>query len=468
MNNLACRLSEKYDEVDELEKNYVELSNSISESDDYIHFSPKYNELLEELKKNKEISKEFLILKMYYGDKIASRLYMDLSMTVDTPDKSTKKVEINEDDVLKRVKDIVLITNGFGAKSFAQYQAIEYLKDYNLKDSKYRCEVNLEEDGDKNTKTDLKHRNEGVSAEKLLGWRSIKYLKYPKNAKVHNSTYWSTKWNKFPGIIEYGKTRMEDCLYETKNITYVEDISQINLYKNCEIQILGDQTSDTEKKEIIKVMVDGNLLNVKFFVSEKTLDYNCLGHAIGVMDFLNPHIYTNPPRGVSNKQELNLYLKQFKEALMAIKNESQSKRKSDVSEKSLTYKSSMLEKIKPAPSLMNSLMNNKEILDTENYITGIIDDITDEQILKVCRGNLNEAVIFYGGDENRLTHAARYSSELKRWTSKLGYSYLVTHSLHLLDNTKTELSLYGAPKFIYCPNGVDNSSPGAYPDRPSF
>jgi len=186
------------------------------------------------------------------------------------------------------------------------------------------------------------------------------------------------------------------------------------------------------------------------------------------MDFLNPHIYTNPPRGVSNKEELKLYLRQFKEALMAIKNENQSKRKSDMIEKSSTDKSSMLEKIKPAPSLMLSLMNKMEILDSDNYITGIVDDITDEQILNVCRGNLNEAVIFYGGDENRLTHAARYSSELKTWTSKLGYSYLVTHSLHLLDSTKTELSLYGAPKFIYCPNGVDNSVPGAYPDRPSF
>lgn len=465
MNNLACDLSEKYEEISELEKKYVELSNSITESNDFINLSPMYNEFIELLKKDKEMANEFLILKMFYGDKIASRLYMDLSMQVESSVKSSN-IELNEEDVIRRVREIASSTNGIGAKSFAQYQAIEYLKEYKLKDNKYRCDVNLEDENGNSNQGKLYRTETGV---KYLGWNTIKYLKFPKNPNVRNSTYWNTKWNKFPGIVRYGNTKPKDCSYVQKASTYVDEINQVNLYDNCDIQIIGDHTTDTEKKEVIKVKIDGKPYNIKLYVSEKILDYNCLGWAIGIMDFLNPHIFSDPPRHVKTKQELKLYLKQFKEAMSTIKKEGDF-RKLAVNNNSMniTDRTSILEKIKPAPSMISDLINKKGILETDNYIIGLNDDITDEQIAKVCRGNLKDAVIFYGGADGTLTHAARYSQELKTWTSKLGYSTLITHSLHLLDSIPGDISIYGAPKYVYCPNGVDNNIPGSAPKKTNF
>jgi hypothetical protein len=464
MDNLACNISEKSEKVSEIEKSYIEFSNSFSESGDQISQTPKYLEFLEKLKKDKAISEEFLIIKMFYGDEIASRLYMDLVAFVDDKDKSIND-ELNEDEVLLRVKDLATTTHGFGAKNYAQYQAIQFLKEYKLRDNKYRCDISMEDQND-NSEREKKYRTAG--GEKYLGWRTIKFYKNPKKPKLDSSPYWINENNRFPAVEEYFKNSLTHCEYGINNsLIYVDELSEINLYKNCEIQLIGDQTKDTEKREVVKLSIDATSFKVKFFVSEKILDYNCLGWALGLMDFLNPVIYTDPPRKVHTMKELKLYLKQFKEAMTTIRKWSENNAARNTTDPIFSKRSSILEKLKPGSSLINDLIENNLKIEGDDYLIGITDDITQAQITNVCKENLDDAVIFYGSD-GYLTHAARYSPELNTWTSKMGYSWLLTHSLHLLDDTQTEKSVYGRPKFIYCPKGVNNDAEGAMPARNQF
>jgi hypothetical protein len=102
-------------------------------------------------------------------------------------------------------------------------------------------------------------------------------------------------------------------------------------------------------------------------------------------------------------------------------------------------------KKKPAPSLINSLLSTetpREFLDGQ--LTGLNNGIKQEDIEKLCQGDFNGAVIFYGQND-KMTHGARYIGELKLWTSKLGQSYLVTHNLESMSDSPTEKSLYGFP-----------------------
>ena len=85
----------------------------------------------------------------------------------------------------------------------------------------------------------------------------------------------------------------------------------------------------------------------------------------------------------------------------------------------------------------------------------------------ICDSRLDQAVIFYG-QNNKFSHAARYVSKLSSWTSKLGSSYLITHDLHFLSDSKSEKSLYGKPKFIFCPYGVNTKVLGIKHDRKDF
>jgi hypothetical protein len=464
MNNMACTLSEKFEEVSGLERNYTEFYNSLSDSDEELEKSPKFSEFIEELKKDKVTSDEFLIIKMFYGDEIASRLYLELAKTVVETNQPASS-EINEDEVFSRVKEVALMTNGIGAKSYAQYQAIQYLKEYKLRENKYRCDVSSQSEN-YNSEREIKLRTE--NGENYVGWRTIKFYKNPKSPKIHNSNKSISRFNSFPGIIEYVKNNLNHCNYQDNpSSIYVKELSEINLYEKCEVQIIGDHTNDSEKREVVKLTIDGSKLEVKFYVSEHILDYNCLGWAIGLMDWVNPYLYTSPPRTVQTKKELKLFLKQFKEAIIAIKKWNESLKDKQPINSSISKKSSILDKMKPGPSLLRNLVDNNIIIDGDDYLTGIKDDITQAQIANVCRDNLEGAVIFYG-KEGHLTHAARYCSELNTWTSKMGHLFLATHSLHLLDDTATEKSVYGKPKFIYCPKGINYNAEGLMPGRSVF
>jgi len=463
MNNLACNISEKFDEISAIEKKYLEFSSSFSESGDLTTQTPKYLEFLELLKKDKSTSEEFLIIKMFYGDEIASRFYMDLVAMFDDKKKSLSD-ELSEDEVLSRVKDLAITTNGFGASSYAQFQALQFLKEYKLRENKYLCDINFE-DQNFNSGREKKYRT--ADGEKYLGWKTIKFYKSPKYPRMDES-FWINKLNRFPAAEEYLKINSNDCKNGGDDqVNYVDELSEINLHKNCSVQIIADQTKNTEKREVVKLSIEATSFKVKFFVSETILDYNCLGWALGLMDFLNPFIYSSPPRRVRTQKELKIYLKQFKEAITAIKKWKENSIARNATDDKFSRRSSMLEKLKPGYSLINDLIENNFKVDGDDYIIGITDDITQAQITSVCKGNLNEAVIFYGS-EGLLTHAARFSTELDTWTSKMGYSWLLTHSLHLLDDTQTVKSVYGKPKFVYCPNGVDINAEGSMPDRKNF
>lgn len=462
MNNMACTLSEKFEEVSGLEKKYTEFYISVSDSNEEIEKSSKYLEFMEELKKDKVTSDEFLIIKMFYGDGIASRLYLDLAKTV-IPDYQPALGEINEQEVFSTVKEVATMTNGIGAKSYAQYQAMQYLKKYKLRNNKYRCDVSSQNEN-YHSEREIKLRTE--NGDNYLGWKTLKFFKIPKNVNTLYPNKANSKSSNFPKINEYIKNNANDCAFQDiDSITYVKELSEIKLYDTCEIQIIGDRTNNSDKREVVKLSVEGSNLEVKFFVSENILDYNCLGWAIGLMDWVNPYVYTNPPRPVSTKNDLKLFLLQFKEAIISIKimNENASDKQSPA----ISKKSSLLDKLKPGSSLIMNLLEKSINLDGADYLTGINNEVTQAQIEKICKGSLIDAVIFYGKNGS-LTHAARFSSELKTWTSKMGHLFLLTHSLHLLDDSLTEKSVYGIPGFVYCPNGADNNAEGSMPARKAF
>jgi hypothetical protein len=437
--------------------------------------SNEYSDLLSKLKSYEELGKQYLVYKMLFGDKLAWKFYIDLKYMQSEKQVKTKlvlDVKIDEKKVLERIRRIIDVTNGIGAENYATFQAVEYLENSNLSADASRCKPNLFtkaqmfflEKSLNILETKYTNRMKSLSDDVLQGWISIKFYKLPKNAFVTNEAYWKKPGENFPNVIEYGKTESgKACIFDDPEAVLVDSIENVQKKEKCDMQIVSPATEDTRESEIVPINIgylkNQDKFNVKFYVSENKLDYNCIGWSIGMQDFLNTNIYNEKSQEVRTRDELLLYLLQFAEALKYIGKNNNIKK---------TY-NLILSKKKPAPSFINSLVSSetpKEYLDA--HLTGINNGITQVDIEKLCQGDFNGAVIFYG-QNGKMTHGARYIKELKLWTSKLGQSYLVTHNLELMSDSPTEKSLYGFPKFVYCPNGLTKSNVlGANPGRIDF
>ena len=475
MQSLACNLFRKYDDLKKLDENFIKIAKDNTKHNSLSIESSEYSALLSKLKSYDELGKQYLVYKMLFGDKLAWKFFIDIKNT--KKEKQAKlqlkvEVKIDEKKVLERIRRIIDLTNGIGAGNYATFQAVEYLENFKLGADLSRCKPNLFTKAqmffiEKSlNRVEMKYtdRMESLSKDVLQGWIGIKFYKLPKNAFVTDEAYWKKPGENFPNVIEYGKTESgKACIFQDKEVIMVDSIENVQKKEKCDVQIVSPATEDTRESEIVPINISylrtQDKFNVKFYVSENKLDYNCIGWSIGMQDFLNTNIYNEKSQEVRTKDELILYLLQFAEALKYIGKNNNFKK---------TYNLILLKK-KPAPSLINSLLSTetpREFLDGQ--LTGLNNGIKQEDIEKLCQGDFNGAVIFYGQND-KMTHGARYIGELKLWTSKLGQSYLVTHNLELMSDSPTEKSLYGFPKFLYCPNGVTKSDVlGANPGRIDF
>jgi hypothetical protein len=448
MQSLACSLFYQYNEVKKIDKSINEIAKENDKHNDVYIPPEQYKEIINEMKKYKEIGLQFLVFKMMYGDKLAAKIYMDII----NENKEIEK-DIDEKEVLDRVRKIVDLTNGIGASHHAKYLAHEYLKNYNPKNSN-RCQVNFASSGlsflEKRSKSKLKTK----------AWNQIKYYKTPLNADIRNKKRWLKKNETFPMVITYGETYPSSCGYKNPtNLKEVSRLDEIELHPDCYIQIIGKQSDKYQIIKKIPVIINNKQHDVKFWISENLIDYNCIGWAVGLQDFLEIRIYTNPKRDVKTLKDFNLYLRQYREALIT----AEKKLGDGIEDKEIWLR--VIDKKKPEPSLIISLLKDENILDKR--LVGLQDDISTLQIFEICNHNIDGAVIFYG-QHGELTHGARYVKELNTWTSKLGSSYLVTHDLHLFDDGFHEKSLYGKPKFLYCTDTVRFDAPGAFKDKKDF
>jgi hypothetical protein len=479
MQSLACNLARRYDDLKQLDVKFIKIAKDNTKHNDLEIKSSDYSDFLTRVENFKELGTQYLVYKMLYGDKLASQIYIDLKKN---QNKNKEEEKVDEKDILERVKKIVKMTNGIGSENFATYQAVEYLQKFPFTLGKGTgCKVNLFSNYEvsllerKITSYKSKYhrrfkKNKSKMKDPLVGWGSIKYYEQPKNAKVTDEPYWKKKNENFPMVVEYGKQHEDDCNFsDPSNIRYVDQIESVQLKKQCDIQIISDSTADTKETEIVPINLvnsrrspnDQLNFNVKFYVSENRLDWNCIGWSVGLQDFLNTDLYTENTRKVTTRSELMLYLLQFSEAMKYVRN--------NTSVKPSVY-NRILSKLKyPPPSLIEELINDDNPRNyLESHIIGVKNGVNQENIEKLCTGNFDGAIIFYGQD-GKLTHGARYLKYFNLWTSKLGQSYLITHNLDSLSDSPSEKSLYGYPKFLYCPNGISQTiADGGDPNRQNF
>jgi len=479
MQSLACNLARRYDDLKQLDVKFIKIAKDNTKHNDLEIQSSDYSDFLNRVKNFKELGTQYLVYKMLYGDKLASQIFIDLKKN---QNKKKEDEKVDEKDILERVKKIVKMTNGIGAENFATYQAVEYLQKLPFTFGKGSgCKVNLFSDNEisllerriTSYKSKYQRRFKKYKSkmkEEPVGWKSIKYYEQPKNAKITSESYWKKKDENFPMVVEYGKQHGHDCDFSNpSNIVYVDRIESVQLKENCDIQIISGSTDDTRETEIVPVNLvnsrrnPNNQLNfnVKFYVSENRLDWNCIGWSIGVQDFLNTDLYTENTKKVTTRGELMLYLQQFSEAFKYVRN--------NTSVKPNVY-NRILSKLKfPPPSLMEELINQDNPRNyLESHIIGLKNGVNQENIEKLCSGNFDGAIIFYGQD-GKLTHGARYLKHFNLWSSKLGQSDLITHNLESLSDSPSEKSLYGYPKFLYCPNGISQTiADGGDPNRQNF
>lgn len=452
MQSLACSLYYNYNEVQKIDESIMTIAKQNNKHNN-VYVPPKeYNQLLNQIKQYREIALEFLVFKMIHGDKLAAKIYMDIK-------NENKKISENIDEasVLDRVRKIVAVTDGIGAGYHAKYLAYEYLKNYDKKRNN-RCRINFT-----HTSLSFIERRSKRSHMKIKtkAWESIKFYKIPLNADIRDLKHWNKEKEKFPMVIFYGETHPNDCLYENPSSKdQVDNLSEINLHPDCKLQIIGRQTDKTNDLKEIPIYIENRSHNVKFWVSQDKLEYNCIGWAVGFQDFLEIRLYTDPQQDVKDLMSFKIYLRQYREALKSIETKLQGRSRDDTE-----ILNRIINKKKPAPSLIMSLLLDENVL--EKNLVGLKDNITTEEINQICDSEMDGAVIFYG-QNGELTHGARYVIELRSWTSKLGSSYLITHDLHLLDDSAFEKSLYGLPKFLYCPKSVNKEAPGVNMDRSDF
>lgn len=459
MQTIACNLFKKYDDLKKLDVNFIKIAKENSKHNDLNIESSEYTEFLNKVKSFGELGNQYLVYKMLYGDKIASKIYNDIRRYQKG---ASAQEKIDENDVFDRVKRIIKLTNGIGAENYATYQAIEYLQNTPFSLSSSRCNSNI---FNKREISFLERRFNRRSSkyrtrDPMSGWNSIKFYKYVKSARITDKDFWNNKSENFPMVVEYAKQpQSRSCHFYDQQTVYVDSIEGIQIRQNCDIQVISGATADTREEEIIPVNVDRNSFDVKFYVSENRIDYNCIGWSIGLQDFLNTVLYTKKSQDVHTKEELILYLSQFSEALKFIENNKNNK----------NIYSRILNKKKPPPSLIGNLIesdNPKVYL--EQHLVGLYNGINQDEIERLCSGDFDGAIIFYG-QKNKMTHGARFIRSLNLWTSKLGQSFLITHNLDSMSDSPTEKSLYGFPKFLYCPNGLSNANvPGANPYRTDF
>jgi hypothetical protein len=457
MQSLACNLFRKYDDLKKLDVNFIKIAKDNSKHNDLDIDSKEYTEFLNKVKSFGELGNQYLVYKMLYGDKIASKVFNDIRKYQRGP---PSQEELNENDVMNRIKKVVELTNGFGAENYATFQALEYLQNTSFNLKRGGCNTNILNKQEISFLERRFKRTKYRTKDPIYGWSSIKFYKFVKNARINDVPYWKKQNENFPMVIEYSKQpQSRSCIFNDQETVLVDNLDSVQKRTNCDIQIISGSTEDTREEEIVPVNVSKNSLNVKFYVSENRLDYNCIGWSIGLQDFLNTVLYTQKSKDVLTKQHLILYLLQFSEALKFV----------DQNKNNKNVYNRILNKKKPPPSLINNLVSSDNPkLYLEQHLIGLNDGINQQEIEKLCSGDFDGAVIFYG-QKNKMSHGARFVKSLNLWTSKLGQSYLITHNLEQMSDSPTEKSLYGFPKFLYCPNGLSNANvPGANPNRTDF
>ena len=445
---LLCNIYLNSNEIKELDDNIVELSKDNLMHNNLYITPEKYQKLLDEIKPKKDLVIDFLLVKMTKGDIMAGKIFEDLRN-----EGNIKMKEINEKEVLERVRNIVQLTDGIGSSNHAKYLAFEYMKNYD-KQKYMKCGIIID------TRTSFLERTSKTRT-KTKTWQSIKYYKEPQHGMIRNLKYWMKEKEHFPKVMLYGQQYPNDCNFENSaTMTLVNDIDDVELKPNCYLQIIARKSDNTKETHEISIMINEKKHNVKFFVSHDKLDYNCIGWAVGLQDFMELYLYTEPRSSVYDLRAFKLYMLQYREALKSIQDKLSN---SENSNSELMAR--IINKRKPAPSLIMSLLNDETLLDSQ--LVGLEDEISSSILFDICDSRLDQAVIFYG-QNNKFSHAARYVSKLNTWTSKLGSSYLVTHDLNFLSDSKAQKSLYGKPKFIFCPKAVNRGAIGIKHDRIDF